>query len=93
MSLRLDLGTIPAGLEIKTWGIHEVPSLVNWVKLGEYVISLPDFLVAAHYVLTNTDLQQDDPRLQFMKCMEAMKVVDGFMAGQRCLETTVPPVP
>jgi hypothetical protein len=48
MSLSLDLGTKPAGLEVKTYGFG---SMGNTVHLGDYEISLEDFLIMAVYVL------------------------------------------
>lgn len=83
MSLSLDLGTKPNGLEISMW-------FDNTVYLGDYEISLIDFLVAARYVLTNTDLEPDDPRLQFVKCVQSMKEVDGYNPGGKHLESDVP---
>lgn len=86
MSLSLDRGTKPAGLEVKTRGLGSI------VDLGEYEISMEDFFIAAAYVLTNTDLEPDDPRLQFVKCVRSMKEVDGFNSGRKRMESSVPPV-
>jgi len=86
MSLSLDLGTKPDGLHVKTWGAG------NTVFLGNYEISLVDFLFAAEYVLTNTDLEQNDPRLQFVKCIKAMKKTNGYSVGGKRLESSLPPV-
>lgn len=89
MSLCLGLGTKPAGLEIKTYGFG---SMGNTVHLGDYKISLQDFLMATEYVLTNTDLEPNDPRLQFMKCVQSMKQTDGYSPGRKRLEASEPPV-
>ena len=89
MSLSLDLGTKPAGLEVKTFGFG---SMGNTVHLGDYEISLEDFLVTAEYVLTNTDLEPNDPRLQFVKCVQSMKEVDGHNPNRKRLESSVPAV-
>ncbi len=89
MSMSLDLGTKPAGLEVKTY-THTLGSLGKSVHLGAYEISLEDFLVAAGYVLTNTDLAPNDPRLQFVKYVQSMRVVEGHNRGGERLEPTVP---
>jgi len=95
MSLVLERGTKPAGLRIKTLGLL----LGDPVWIGDYEISMEDFLFAAHYVLTNTNLRPNDPRLQFVKSVQAMKVVPGqpTIIGSRefpnhFLQTDVPPV-
>lgn len=74
MSLRLDLGTKPAGLEVRTYGIGPV----NVVFLGDYEISQKDFLIAVEYVLENTDLEPNDDRLQFVKYVQSMKEIEGY---------------
>lgn len=90
MSLALGLGTKPADLEVKTFG-HGL--MGSTVFIGDYEISLMDFLAAAEYVLTNTDLKpNDDPRLQFVKCVESMKEVDGYNADMKRLKSSVPAV-
>lgn len=89
MSITLDLGTKPAGLNIKTWGVGP---LGNTVFLGDYEISIEDFLIAANYVLTNTDLEPNDPRLQFVKCVRLMKKVDSHNSDRKRLESSVPAV-
>ena len=89
MSLILEMGTQPAGLEVKTFGFG---SMGNTVHLGDYEISLEDFLVAAEYVLTNTDLEPNDPRLQFVKCVQSIKQTDGYSPGRKRLESSEPAV-
>ncbi|MDP2629674.1 MAG: hypothetical protein Q8P45_03180 [Candidatus Harrisonbacteria bacterium] len=90
MSLILDMGTQPAGLAIKTFGIGG--SMGKTVYLGDYQISLEDFLGAAKYVLTNTDLEPNDPRLQFVKCVQAIEQTDGYNPGRKRLESSEPAV-
>jgi len=75
MSLRLDLGTKPEGLEIKTHG-NILPEDI--VYLGNYDISIEDFLVCAYYVLTNTELYENDPREKFVRCIKKMHIVEGW---------------
>lgn len=89
MTLLLERGTRPARLGIKTFGLG-----IDTIFLGDYEISLEDFLFAAHYVLTNTDLEgPEDPRLQFLKCIRSMEEVEGYMKGAKRLKTSEPPVP
>jgi hypothetical protein len=58
----------------------------NTVFLGDYEISLEDFLAAAEYVLTNTDLEPSDPRILFVKYVRSMKEVDGYNLDRKRLE-------
>lgn len=90
MTLSLDLGTKPAGLEVRTYGFDPLGSTVF---LGEYEISLKDFLAAAHYVLINTDLEPDDPRPRFVECIRSMSEVKGFNSGGKRLEAKIPLFP
>ncbi len=94
MSLILDRGTKPNGLCAKTIGVGD-----EVVFLGDYEITMEDFLVLAHYVLTNSNLKEDDPRLQFVESVRGMKVVKGYptiFGGKELdtkrLQTNVPPV-
>lgn len=89
MTLVLNMGTEPAGLEVKTLGFG---SWGNTVYIGDYEISLEDFLATAEYVLTNTDLGPNDPRPQFIKCVQLMKEVDGYSPNSKRLESSVPAV-
>mgnify|MGYP001611069311 CR=1 FL=1 len=89
MSLILDHESEPAGLTVETRGF-----LPQVVYLGKYTISFEDFLRMAHYVLTNTPLIRDnDPRLQFVRCVGSMKKVSSLRPGERFLGTDVPPIP
>jgi hypothetical protein len=66
------------------------------IRIGEYKIPLEDFLAAAEYVLTNTDLEPDDPRLQFVQLVQSMKQVDGYDPGRKRLvasESATLPLP
>lgn len=83
MSLILNQGTKPEGLEIKTWGMEGFPD----VQLGEYEISMADFMEAALYVLTNTDLEDTDPRMDFLRRIKSIETGPGYMSGRRRLVT------
>lgn len=94
MSLVLDRGTKPDGLQAKTFGVDD-----EVVFLGDYKITMEDFLVLAHYVLTNSNLTEDDPRLQFVESVRGMAVVKDYpvtIGGKELdtkrLHTDVPPV-
>jgi len=81
MSISLVHGTKPAGLEVKTWG----PIFRNIVFLGDYEISMEDFLFAVEYVLTNADLEPDDPRIDFVKRVQLMQEAPGLNPERMCL--------
>ena len=94
MSLCLNRGTKPEGLEIKMF-----PMGGQVVLLGDYEITMEDFLIAVHYVLTNTNLTEGDPRLQFVECVRSMQVTKGHTVviqgkkfDTKCLVSSVPPV-
>jgi len=88
MTLVLGRGTKPENLEIKTYGLLSLSGIVH---LGEYEISLEDFLSAALYVLTNTNLGPNDPRPEFVRCVQSMKEVDGYGSREKRLEPSIPP--
>ena len=76
MSLSLDNST--PNVEVKTWGAIS-PQFEKTVFLGDYEISLSDFMHAAMYVLTNTDLVGDsDPRLRFVNEVKVMEITEGY---------------
>jgi len=74
MSLSLDLGTDPRGLEVKTYGIKGLPD----VRIGDYEISMADFRHMVNYVMTNTDLVPDDPRIALKDDIENMAISHGY---------------
>lgn len=74
----------PAGLSIM--GNHDV------VFRSDCEITMYDFLCAAYYVLTSSDLVEDDPRLQFVKRVSSMRKVKGYYPGAKRLSAEVPPV-
>lgn len=88
MSLLLNTGnTSPEWLTART-----SPMLGQIIELGDYEISMVDFLILAHYVLTNTDLEENDPRLQFVECIRHMSMTESRNSGEFCLQSCLPPV-
>ncbi len=61
---------------VGTYGLTD--SSNQKVQIGNYVVLLQDFLVAAHYILTNVDVPPNDPRLAFVRLIKTMKLVPGF---------------
>lgn len=84
------VGSKPNPLGVKTFGFGPMGRVVY---LGDYEVSLEDFLAAAGYVLTNTDLEPEDPRLQFVEFVRFMRRVDGYNPGQKRLESPEPVLP
>jgi len=74
LSLSLDLGTEPKGLEVKTYGLKSLPE----VRIGEYELSMKDFCYMVNYVMTNTDLEPYDPRIDLKESIKSMHLVPGF---------------
>jgi hypothetical protein len=74
MFLVLAQGTKPLGLEVKTG----MPGTLPDVRLGDYEISMSDFCEAVLYVLTNTNLEPNDPRLYLVEKIKSMKEVESY---------------
>ena len=49
-------------------------------------IGIEDFLCAAAYVLTNTDLVENDARIEFQKWVSRLQSVDGYNKGNQRLD-------
>lgn len=88
MPLNLVLGTEPKGLEVRT---RVISPLLHIVLVGEYQISMPDFLMMAEYVLTNSDLERDDMRRRFVKTVQSMQEVEGDNLGKKRLQSVESP--
>ncbi len=86
MSLLLNGGTKPTNLFTKAHDFTESGETI--VCVGNYEISLKDFLALADYVLRNTDLVPDDPRISFVEHVARMKPVPGWSPGRERLEIT-----
>jgi hypothetical protein len=64
------------------------------VRVGQYHMSLEDFLELAHYVLVITDLTEDDPRRQFVEAVRQMREIPGYNGSHaKRLMTPLEPVP
>lgn len=86
MSLSLNQGTVPEGVTVHTYGspiddrvhidVHDAGKIAVGLE-----VTLDDFLAAAWYVLTNTDLEEGDPRVGFRDAVAAMAVGPGHNPG------------
>jgi len=73
---------IPRDLEIKSH--PNIPGHENeTVRIGEYHMSLSDFLVMAEYVLTNTDIVPNDPRVKFLERIKRAEPIPGWNPGNQ----------
>jgi hypothetical protein len=90
MSLKLAQGTKPLNLEIKTYGLPPCARTPTMVYLGDYEISMEDWIEATMYVLTNTDLVTDDPRLPFLERLKKLEVSQGFNPNAKRLDFKEP---
>lgn len=72
--------TQPRDLEVKTWGGHP-PVVYLSTATAQYTIALEDFLEAAWYVLTNANLDPNDPRLAFVERVRKLRKVPGWSLG------------
>lgn len=86
MSLMLENGTEPHGLSAKTF-------FADKVFLGQYEISMEDFLELAWYVLTNVNLTgPEDPRLRFLERLYRTGKVEGWGGKGERLDVIRPPL-
>jgi hypothetical protein len=59
------------------------------VSVGPYGMSMKDFLEVVSHVLTDTILDPEDPRFQFIEHVRSMRPVESFPKGEQ-LASTVP---
>ncbi len=65
-------------IEVKTSFVESV-----YLRCGASFAEIPiiDFLIAVEYVLTNVDLEPNDPRLLFVERIKASRVDAGWNPG------------
>lgn len=80
--------TVPPHLTVAVVDTPGVPE----VRIGEYEITMRDFLRAAHHVLTATPLKENDPRMQFLTCMKLMIPTSEDGGNMARLSSLRPPV-
>jgi hypothetical protein len=68
------------GVEVKTYGpIGDMADEVHIrTNKGNIVIGLQDFLSAVEYVLTNTNFEPDDPRINFSNWVSNLEIGPGY---------------
>jgi hypothetical protein len=72
--MTLELSNSPGKPEIKTFTGPVHIFYGSGDEVGQVDITMNDFMAAAYYVLTNTELEPNDPRLSFVKLMKQMKL-------------------
>ena len=65
--------------------IQVMPHPNGNIVIGQYDMSMKDFCDMAMYVLINTDLEANDPRLEFVEEVKAMREMPGYNPGRRRL--------
>ncbi len=50
----------------------------DYITIGNNTFTMKDFLLIIYYVLTNTDLRENDPRLEFSEQLKLLKIIDGY---------------
>ncbi len=93
--MSLELGNSPGKPLIKTWGddmVYLSTGSPGGLKMIE--ITKADFMAAAYYVLTNAQLEEDDPRRKFIDIVKKMELSSDnlhFMyQGIGCLSLVYP---
>ena len=77
MSLMLNQGTKPENLCVMSSLNRDV------TFIGDYEITMKDFVMLMDHVLTNTDLRPDDPRIEFINNVKKAEIVPGWNDGCR----------
>ncbi len=77
MSIQLNQGTIPDNLRVASQGVMTG----YMVFIGEYEVSMEDFSAMVLYVLTNTDLEENDPRIELVKNIKNLMITTGWNEG------------
>ncbi len=83
MSLSLDIDTVPKGLVVTS---HYQGHVTLDADNGHDIhIGMKDFVALVEYVLTNTDLMENDPRLELVMFCKELKQIPGFNANAKRL--------
>lgn len=82
--MSLELSNSDPVVEVKTYG--ERPEVVH-ITGGGIALDIPvlDYLAMAWYVLTNSDLYEDDPRTAFVDVVKRLQQVEGHVPGGKRL--------
>lgn len=62
-------------------------NLKGVVVIGEYEIPMEDFGRLVYYVFTNTDLEENDPRLNLLGRIKLLEITDGWNKGGKRLSS------
>ena len=60
---------------------YPIEILEGYIKIGNEEIDPLDFCELVMYYMENTDLYPNDPRLNLIKRIENLHVIDGFSKG------------
>ncbi len=92
MSLQLNMPGTSPGVEVKTFGFGDLNGLLCIrTKKGDVDVSFDDFLAAAHYLLTNTDIEgEDDPRPAFVEAVKKAEFGPPWNSGSDARRLLIP---
>lgn len=76
MAVSLEL--VPSHTVVKTWPAEFDPT----VQFGQETVSMQEFCEAVEYVLTNSDLESDDPRLALVRKIQRSRIGPGHNNGK-----------
>ena len=65
-----------SGMYVKSEPVGDEP-----VIIGEERMTMEDFCTIAYYVMTNTDLMQDDPRMDLFRKIKRLHCIEGYNRG------------
>ncbi len=79
MSLALDMGTTPIGLEAKTRFLS-----FGFLQLGDYTINLEDCMILIQFVLRQAFLLETKLTWRFWKYFRNLRIWKGYSETMRC---------
>jgi hypothetical protein len=66
----------PHHIDCNTYGLPM--KFIDKVRIGDNYVTFEEFFALVEYVLENTDLYDNDPRLNFMEKIKRATIVDGW---------------
>lgn len=61
----------------------------NEILVGDLYINIEDFCCLVDYFFTNTDLEENDPRLALIEKIKRYIIIEGFNPGNKRLEEPI----
>lgn len=70
------MSMIVSGMYVKSESVGD-----ESIIIGEERMTMDDFCTIAYYVMTSTDLRQDDPRMKLFNKIKRLHCIEGYNRG------------